>query len=456
MILGTIGIVVALIIFLIMMYRNVSLLIAAPICVVIVALTNGLNVLDAFTNTYVHGMMDLIPIMFSIIFFGVILGKVYADTGCANAIAHGLMKRIVLNKPAVTQKDNEKRVYLAILAVLIFVNLCNFGGIDGYVLMFTAVPIFLIIAQEINIPRRFIPAMIFVAAGSMAAPGAPQITNVIAVGILQGAGYDVTAASGLVVGIIGFVIITFGCYLTLTKMIIKAQRNGESFEMENVKAAPYNPDRKLPNFYLSFLPLILVFVIYTVLKQNIATALLSGIVLALIIGGAYIEKVNRSRISSIKDTLGFGSLGYPNALVNIITPAGLAAVITATVAFGDIKIAIGGLSFSPYIITFIAVAVIVCMTASPPAALMASIPLVIGVIAAQGLDVDMGNVLRIAVFTSITFESLPWNGMIVQLNQMTDSTHKKSYLPIFLQTVAYTTAAALIAVVINLVVPNLP
>ena len=53
MALGIIGIVVALAIFLYGAYKNVSVLYLAPLCGVIVAVTNGLNANDAFTSLYV-------------------------------------------------------------------------------------------------------------------------------------------------------------------------------------------------------------------------------------------------------------------------------------------------------------------------------------------------------------------------------------------------------------------
>lgn len=454
--LGIIGIIVALIVFLILIYRGVSLFIAAPISVLIVALTNNLNPLNAFTQTYVGGLVSLITPMFSIIFFGVILGKVFADTGCAQSIATGMMKMFVHNKASETEKDKEKRIALALLVVFIFNGLCTMGGIDAYVLMFTTVPILIVICKEVDIPRHFIPGMIYLSAAFVAAPGAPQITNVICVAVLNGAGFNVASTGGLVVGIVGVIIIAVGGYFTLLYLILKSRKKGNKFEYGNIKAIELDTERKLPNFYLSFIPLLAVFVCYTILHLHIAIALLSGIIITLIIAGRCIVKGNQGYIKAIKNSLNVGSFGYPSALVNIITPAGLAAVITATVAFGRVVEGIAGLEISIYMLTFLSVAIIVALTASPPAALQVSLPLVISIIAAKGLDLDMGNVLRIAAFTSITFESLPWNGMIVQATQMVDTDHKHAYPTLFMQTVVFTTLAALAAVVISMIAPNIP
>ena len=58
MALGIIGIVVALAIFLYGAYKNVSVLYLAPLCGVIVAVTNGLNANDAFTSLYVGAVEE--------------------------------------------------------------------------------------------------------------------------------------------------------------------------------------------------------------------------------------------------------------------------------------------------------------------------------------------------------------------------------------------------------------
>lgn len=53
MAIGIIGIIVALAIFLYGAYKNVSVLYLAPLCGVIVAVTNGMNPTESFTSLYI-------------------------------------------------------------------------------------------------------------------------------------------------------------------------------------------------------------------------------------------------------------------------------------------------------------------------------------------------------------------------------------------------------------------
>ena len=105
MALGIIGIVVALAIFLYGAYKNVSVLYLAPLCGVIVAVTNGLNANDAFTSLYVGaveenaatgvweigGVCGMITAIFPTVFLGGLFGKVLADSGAAQSIASTLV-----------------------------------------------------------------------------------------------------------------------------------------------------------------------------------------------------------------------------------------------------------------------------------------------------------------------------------------------------------------------------
>ena len=165
------------------------------------------------------------------------------------------------------------------------------------------------------------------------------------------------------------------------------------------------------------------------------------------------EKING--ILAIKNSLNHGADNYPSAMMMIATPAAFAGVITATAAFGSMVHGLSTLQMNIMLLSFVAVAIIVLLTSSPPAAIMISIPMVVGIAAAKGLDINPNLILRIAVLTSITFESLPWNGTILLMQKLNHTNHKQSYVPYFWQTVIWTTVAALAVVLISIIAPGL-
>jgi H+/gluconate symporter-like permease len=449
MTIGLIGIIAALIIFLILTYYGFSTFYTAAICALIVAVTNALSPLVVFTEIYVSGLESMLEALFSIIFLGTIFGKVFADTGAASSIASTLVDKFVKNR------EGKSRVRAAVIIMIIVEALCTMGGIDGYVLTFTMFPVALILAHTCNIPRRFIPGMLILNTAFMAAPGAPQITNVLAQAALAGAGHPVSSTAGFLPGIVGVIIILVGSYIIMLKLMFKAIDRGEVFEYGPVEPIQTNAERKLPPFILSIVPLVTVFVAYTIIGWHIAIALSLGILVNFITMQQYIERdknVKMGGLEAIKKTLNLGSGQFPGAMIMIASPAAFAAVVQATRTFGDLSVSLMGLSISPYLLIFVIAAVIVLFTGSPPACIMMGLGMIVGVVEAKGLNVNYGLLMRIAAFTSITFESLPWNGTVLICQSLSKTNHRQSYPVYFWITVIFTTAAALAAVLISQVI----
>ncbi len=91
---GLIGILVALVLFLVLTYKGFSAYWTAPVCAAIVAATNLIAPVTAI-NAYLTGITDLVGSLFFIVFGGALLGKVFTDTGAAESIANTLIKAFV-------------------------------------------------------------------------------------------------------------------------------------------------------------------------------------------------------------------------------------------------------------------------------------------------------------------------------------------------------------------------
>ena len=224
-----------------------------------------------------------------------------------------------------------------------------------------------------------------------------------------------------------------------------------------------NPNRPLPNPIVAVLPLVFVFVLFSIVGLDIFIALTCGILLDLVLMGRYIVheeqpdgSVSRTKfIPSLKKALNMGVGQFPNAIFDISCANGLATVITATAAFGAIVGFLGGLNMSPIWLAFIVVCIIVAITSSPPAALMVSIPIVVGVCQAKGLDVNVGAIGRVAAIAAGTFETLPFNGAILTTMALANTTHKEGYLPEFLESVVFMLVGAVVAGIMFTIAPGL-
>ena len=450
MVIQIIGIVVALLLFMILVYKGVSSFIVAPICAIIIAVTNALNPVDTF-YLFSKGVGDMFVNLFAIIFLGVVLGRLYTDTGAASSIAKTLVTKFVQHR-----KGNNQ-VWIAMLICILMSGIMTMGGIDGFVLTFTIFPIYVVIAEMCDIPRRFLPAMLMLNCAFMVAPGAPQINNIAMVSALKGAGFtEVTSTAALIPGLIGIIVIAVLCYITLSKFIIKAKSKGETFDYGGIeKIDIFAEERKLPRFWVALLPLLTVFALYTVLKLDILIALSSGIVVCLITMGWNLKKKDGSYIKAIVSSLNRGADGYPHALTTIATPSGLAGVVLSTAAFGSIVAFLTTININPIWLTLIIICTIMALTSAPPVALYAGIPILVGILVAKGLAFDVNAVGRVAAMATTTFETLPVNGMCVLTIALAKSTYKKSYPLMFINTFVWTIVGTLITALLCTFLPGI-
>ena len=475
-IIGLVGIIIALVVFLIAVYKGMASHWVAPVCAIIVAVFNKLAT-ATLISSYVGGIVDLISSLFFIVFFGAVLGHLYNMTGAAAAIAKTLTNAFVI------KRQGDAQVRAAIFVLLIVSALLTMGGIDGYVLTFTMIPICFVIAEMVDIPRRFIPGMMVLNCGFMAAPGAPQIDNIMAqAGIMSGVagnealapflaqGFHVSATAGLIPGIVAVIIIAGGGYFTLTAMILKAKRNGEHFDWGSVRKMDEG-ERSLPNFVVALLPLIAVFGAYTLfpaitgITVDIAVALGLGIVVALVTMGNKLPKVDAygNKIGlggALVSAMNGGSNNYPGALMTLVAPSALAAVVTATAAFGFVISLLAGIHAHFIILAIIAVCVIVAITSSPPAALMVSLPVILGIMLGQGyapaeVIANAPALARVGALAATTFETLPINGLIILTLQLTGCTHKEGYKPMFWMSVIFTLIGTIVAGALLILFPGL-
>lgn len=86
------GIFIGLILLMVLAYRGWSIIWIAPICAGVVALTGGLDLLDAYTDTYMGGFVNFAKSWFPVFMLGAIFGKLMEYTGMAKSIASGIIR----------------------------------------------------------------------------------------------------------------------------------------------------------------------------------------------------------------------------------------------------------------------------------------------------------------------------------------------------------------------------
>ncbi len=454
MILGIVGIVVALFLFLFLVYRGYNVLYIAPICVLVVAVTNKISPLEAFTSTYVTGLWGTFTAIFSVIFLGTIFGKVMQDTGASTSIANIFTKYYIFKVD-----DSKKQISRAVLSLIVIFLLMTYGGIDAYTQIFVVYPVIMILAERLNLPRKVVPSFLVLNVAFVAAPGAPQIYNIISQGAFAIGGVtDTKVTYGLIPGLIAVAIIAVGGYFYSTYFAKKVKAKGETFDWNGLEKINSDDERKAPHIILAILPLVIVFVLYTIIGLDIAIALSAAIIVALVLMARYIEKQPQEKINVlglVKRTLNRGADRSPLALLQLSAPAGFAAIITMTAGFGLLVSALAGLNINPILLTLITLFILTAVTSNPVASLMIAIPLILGILQAKGIDANIPAIFRVAALAATTFETLPFNGMPILCFHLTGTTHKEAYKPILFQTVLFTAVGAIVAAVIFLIAPGI-
>lgn len=89
-----IGIVLGLALLVFLAYKGYSIIWVAPVSAMVVALTGGLSLLPAYTDTYMQGLVDFAKSWFPMFLLGAIFGKAMEVTGAAHSVAKKLSSMI--------------------------------------------------------------------------------------------------------------------------------------------------------------------------------------------------------------------------------------------------------------------------------------------------------------------------------------------------------------------------
>lgn len=436
------GIVISMVLLLFLTYKGLNIVYVAPICALLVIVSNGLP-FSSITDTYLSAIGDWMSIGFFYAILGSILGKIYESSGAAENIGYSLMRLFTAGREIKTTH----RSFYGVLAIYIMQILVTGSGISGTVVMIISFPIAVGIAKDCDIPRRLIPVIISSGAISaiMAAPGVPTIGNIIASSIL-----DTKATAGLLGGIIAFIVVAVPSLIYTYHLIKRAHDNGEKYDY-NIDEKHHNFNNGYPNIFIAIIPLALVFIMYAIIGWSIGISLSLSTVIALILFAPYLNKDS----NQIKNVLQNGVQTGTYVFFLLSSTLGFASVIQSTSVFIDLTNYVQALvntNGSPFIVATVVV-FWTLVTASPPAALQLGLPAFLPSI--QLNTINANAVHRISVFATTTFETMPYSGAVIAAIQMSNTTHKEAYRPLFVCTVFLPLIATYILALLYTIFPFL-
>ena len=376
---------------------------------------------------FIAGMQSSLAMFFMTFLMAQLFAQVYLHTGAARSIAQALNGLIVRN--AVGLNGKMRGLITFMLISIIF----GFGGLDAFVCVFTLLPIGMMIFEQLDIPRRLLPATLFAGVTTaVCCPGTPLTNGNILAGMFLGT--KTTAA--LIPGIVGVIVVLACDVVYLYSALKKAEKNGEHFEVGNANIPPIDTMKALPNPILSLVPILVVAVMNMILGISVVLSLLCGILIGCILLCNHIytleEKVRPYLTLAEK-----GAQGAAQVFVPMAIQMGLATVIQASSGFAYLSEMFT--SMANKVNPLIAWATSASLSGFLAGNAVAGLQLSAGIFApvAESIGLSLPAAHRIGCFAISILDTIPINAAVISALMTCGLTHKEGYGPIFRTTVLY-------------------
>lgn len=432
---GVIGIIVGLVFFIIASMRGWNVLISSIVTAIIIALTNGMDIMNSMVGTetsYVTGLAGFIRGNILIFMGGAIMGEFIDKSGAAKSIARTIMNKVGTKSP-----------YLVLLGIAAVGAILTYAGISMFVAMFALIPLARPMFRECNIPWHLFAAAWALAACSFTMAMIPGVPAVAWINAANGCGVGLTAAP--IMGIVGSVIAIAVSCVYIKFALKRAQAKGETF-VADADDIEVEEDTNIPNFFLALLPLILL--IATIIGLS-ATGMKNVVYIGMIVGIIASIICFFKFVPSMRDTLGNGAKSALGPAVFTSAAVGVGTVAAASVGFSVIYDAIFNMPGGTYVSA--------ATMAAALGGIMGSGSGAVGIIAQNFLEpylatgVDPAALAKILASSASIGGALPNAGAMFGMFAAMGLTHKNAYKHI----AAISIGAGLCALVVMIIMANI-
>ncbi|MDA7086623.1 GntP family permease [Pseudomonas sp. SA3-5] len=440
--LGNAGLLVGLALLIFMALRGVNIFIAALLCALVVALSNGLLVPKALLEYFPFGPLGAFTFagkFFVLFLCGAIFGKVMAASQAASSIAQAITRSLGISR--------------TLWVTMLVCALLTYGGVVVFVVIFTMYPLGITLMREANLPKRLFCAATALGAGTFtmtAMPGTPSIHNVIAASAL---GTDLFA--GAWIGVAASVMMVAMGMAYVQREWRLARERGEGFEanaqdvrMEQLAGAPNSG----PHWSLAVVPILVVLGIIVLPRL----LLLSGAIvpgqggLGQLVGFSQQQPILWPSLALViatgvavmlfaglrRNTLALLGQGADDAIMPLLNTAaviGFGGVVTQTPGFALFSQWILTVELPPLLSIFVSVSVVSGIVGSSSGGLQIFMQTLAPKYLELGVEPEVLH--RIANIASGGFDSLPHCGAVIAMLMIMGLTHRQAYKDIFVVTV---------------------
>lgn len=463
---GVLGILLSLLLLIYLAYRDVSVLVLAPVCALLAVLMDGQHpVLAAYTQIFMGSVGQFIADYFPLFLLGALFGKLMEDSGSAAKIAQIMVSTV----------GSEK----TILAIVLSCTVLTYGGVSLFVVVFAVFPLSRSLFRQADLPRRLIPATIGLGSFTYtmtALPGSIQIQNQIPT---QFFGTTSFAAPGL--GCLGALIMFSLGMLWLNHRAGLARTAGEGFgpllPMDEITDSSSSPgsehnSRPQPSGWAAFAPIVCVIVMSFVLSQRVipdwdgsflaqdqyGRITLSKVVnswstiVSLTTAMLLLIVLNYRSTERLKASLSSGARSSLMPVFNTACEYGYGSTIRTLAGFSIVQTVVTGIApGNPLISEAIAVNALAAITGSASGGLSIALKALGETYLQRGTEVGISPELlhRVASMSCGCLDSLPHNGALITLLLICGVTHRQAYKDVGMVTVVFPLIATAVVVMVG-------
>ena len=430
-------------------YRGWSIILIAPFFAVLAALLSEFGILPVYSELYMTRLAEYTKTYYPVFLFGAVFARLMEKGGLASAIAGKIMAIL-----------GEKR---AILAVLLGCAALTYGGLSVFVVAFVMYPFGAEIFRKADIPKRLLPATLWMGIFSfamVALPGTPQIQNIIPASYF-GTSTWAGAGTGLFATFL-FLAMSMG-WLTYRAKSLQASGEGYGGQVEQKRRT----DRTLPSWTWSLVPLLMVIVINVILSnpfhwewgfhwdEHSLEAFLPfhlsllaasvgkvqaiwSISVALILSSIAAAYIGRKRYARGKEkfleSINYGAASSCAAVLNVASGFAFGSVLVSLPGFLPVKellMEIGNTA-GPLVSAVVTTNIMGGITGSASGGLTIALNMLgeqwAAMSAAQGIPLE--TLHRIIAIASVGIDPVPHCGALVTLLAICGLTHKEAYYDI--------------------------
>lgn len=437
-------------------YKGLNPTFSMILAAILVCLVERMDVLGCFLGTGVGptaepglmltGVTSAVT-MFLLKFLAAnLFGQIIVQTGAARSISKTLTRVIVDRGHGFTRKL--LAAYVFMLIAIIF----GFGGLDAFVCIFTLMPIGMEMFRQNDMPRRLLPAVLFAGVTTaVCCPGTPLTSG----NILASMFFGTATTAALVPGLVGVVVVLACDCVYIYSALKKAEKNDEHFTPGgNIKLDNGSGEEKLPNFFLSIIPLLIVAVMNMIFGVDVVLALMAGAVVAAITLCKYIVTPD-ARIKPYVDIVDKGIVAGGMIFIPMAFQQGLATVIQATDGFGYLSNALTNLALntSPYLSYALSATFSGFLAGNAITGIQLSAGIFMPLL--DQIAISPAAMHRIGCFAISILDTIPINAAVISGLATCGLTHKEGYGPIFRTTVLYIFFGMLAVILMCILFPGL-